>query len=397
MDPHPRPRSALSGKSLREQILLQPKGYIGSVEKRTRKFWLCEGIYDSFVTQREVTYVPGLLKIVDEVLIYAADNKQRDHAMDTIRVDVNVAKCRISVYNNGKCIPIEVHPEEGVYVLEMIFGHLSGKCDRDVEDDEMARRRSGYGVKLANIFSTEFIVETADGPGQKKYKQVFSENMGKKSEPEITGYRKGVNWSWTMVTFKPDLAKFNMTCLDDDIIALMRKRLFDMAGILGVTVQVVFNGENNLFRGFTDFVCWHTTKPLPTKELPWFCEKVNDQWEVGVSVSEGKFQQVSFVNKVATISGGTHVDYVSNLIVAHAVSFMKNEFQWANIKDHDLKRHLMVFINLHMENPTFCSLTKEALTTPQEDFGPELKFSDRFLGNATGFLMNAWDLAKRRW
>ncbi|GJM93790.1 hypothetical protein PR202_ga10378 [Eleusine coracana subsp. coracana] len=285
------------------------------MEKRTQKLWVCEGIY---LKERVLTYVPGLLQIFNETLIYAADNKQRDPTMDTLRVDVDITKCRISVYNNGQGIPIEVDRREegGAYVPEVIFGHLSN-CEREV--DEINDGRNGYGVKLANIFSTEFVVEIADGPGRKKYKQVFSGNMGKKSEPEITGYRKGVNW--TMVTFKPDLAKFNLTYLGDDDLALMGKRVFDMAGILGVTVQVVFNGQKILLpNGFTDYVYRHVkTLSEGFKQFPWFCEKVNDQLEVGVTLSGGQFKQVSFVNKVATVSGGTHVDYVSNLIVAHAL------------------------------------------------------------------------------
>ena len=71
--------------------------------------------------------------------------------------------------------------------------------------------------------------------------QVFSENMGKKSEPEITTSLLGANW--TMITFRPDLTKFHMTHLDDDIMALMRKRVVDMVGFLGMTVQVMFNGQ----------------------------------------------------------------------------------------------------------------------------------------------------------
>ena len=52
--------------------------------------------------------------------------------------------------------------------------------------------------------------------------QVFSENVGKKSEPQVTVCLQGVNW--TRVAFKPDLAKFNMTHLDDDVAALTRKK-----------------------------------------------------------------------------------------------------------------------------------------------------------------------------
>ncbi|TVU15553.1 hypothetical protein EJB05_39078 [Eragrostis curvula] len=388
MDPQPQPSPALNsaGKALRDHILLHPYGYIGSMEKRTQKLWIREGIY---LEDRDVTYVPGLLRIFDEILIYATENKQRDPTMNALRVDVDVANCRISVYYHGKGIPIEVNTKKGVYMPEIIFGHLSN-CDNNVKEEDITGRRNGYGVKLTNIFSTEFVVETADGRKQKKYKQVFSEHMEKKSEPEITGYRKGVNWSWTMVTFKPDLAKFNMTHLEEDDVALMRKRVFDMAGFLGATTQVVFNGkEIYVPGGFSNYV-YQYIKPgskYGFPDHPWVYEKVNDQWEVVASVSGGQFEQVSFVNKVATISGGTHVDYVSNLIVAHAVSFMKDKLMMANIEEHDVKRHLMVFINVLMENPTFSSPNKEALITPQEDFGPELKFSDRFLGRASVSLL----------
>ena len=45
--------------------------------------------------------------------------------------------------------------------------------------------RNGYGAKLANIFSTEFTVETCDGARQKQYRQRFHENMGAKDAPKV--------------------------------------------------------------------------------------------------------------------------------------------------------------------------------------------------------------------
>jgi DNA topoisomerase-2 len=65
--------------------------------------------------------------------------------------------------------------------------------------------------------------------------------MGKKSEPEITVSLLQPNS--TRIILKPDLAKFHMTQLDDDVIALMTKRVFDMVSFLGMTIQVQFNGE----------------------------------------------------------------------------------------------------------------------------------------------------------
>lgn len=82
--------------------------------------------------------------------------------------------------------------------------------------------------------------------------QVFSENMGKKSEPQITKCKQGENW--TRVTFKPDLAKFNMTHLEDDVVALMRKRVVDMAGTLGKTVKVELDGQKLPVNSFSDYV-----------------------------------------------------------------------------------------------------------------------------------------------
>ena len=60
--------------------------------------------------------------------------------------------------------------------------------------------------------------------------------MSHKTEPKITACKPTDNW--TCVTFKPDLGKFGMEVLEDDVVKLMRKRVFDMAGLLGKTVKV---------------------------------------------------------------------------------------------------------------------------------------------------------------
>lgn len=62
--------------------------YIGSVEPVTESMWVYDTEENSMV-QREITYVPGLYKIYDEILVNAADNKQRDSSMDTIKIEIN--------------------------------------------------------------------------------------------------------------------------------------------------------------------------------------------------------------------------------------------------------------------------------------------------------------------
>lgn len=95
----------------------------------------------------------------DDILVY-------------MQVEIDAEEGRISVYNNGDGVPVEIHKEEGVYVPEMIFGHLLTSSNYNDAEKKTTGGRNGYGAKLANIFSTEFTIETADGKRLRRYKQV---------------------------------------------------------------------------------------------------------------------------------------------------------------------------------------------------------------------------------
>ncbi|KAH6759755.1 topoisomerase II [Perilla frutescens var. frutescens] len=366
-------------KSQLEHILLRPDTYIGSVEKHTQTLWVYEN--DQMV-QKSITYVPGLYKIFDEILVNAADNKQRDPTMDSVKVTIDVESNCISVYNNGDGVPVEIHQEEGVYVPELIFGHLLTSSNYDDNEKKTTGGRNGYGAKLTNIFSSEFVVETADGKRLRKYKQVFSNNMGTKSEPAVSKCK--ANENWTKITFKPDLAKFSMACLEDDVVALMKKRVIDVAGCLGKTVKVELNGQMFQFKSFSSYCDLYLKSVAgPASEpLPRFEEHVHDRWQICISRSEGQFQQVSFVNGIATIKGGTHVDYVTNKVASHLVTVMNNKNKKNksfDLKPHNVKNHLWVFVNALIDNPAFDSQTKETLTLRAGSFGSSWEFTPKFL------------------
>lgn len=326
------------------------------------------------MVKKPISYVPGLYKIFDEILVNAADNKQRDPKMDSVKVNIDVEKNMISVYNNGDGIPVEIHQEEGVYVPELIFGHLLTSSNYDDSIKKTTGGRNGYGAKLANIFSTEFIIETADGKRNRRYKQVFTNNMGKKSEPTITKCKSGENW--TMVSFKPDLSKFGMECLESDVVALMKKRVVDLAGCLGKSVKVELDGKRVPPKTFEDYVKLYLQSSTETLRL---YEKVNERWEICVSLADGHFEQVSFVNNIATIKGGTHVDYITNQIANHLVAVVKKQNKHANLKAHNVKNYLWVFVNALIDNPAFDSQTKETLTIKQSSFGSTCELSPEFL------------------
>lgn len=75
-------------KSQLEHILLRPDTYIGSVEPVTEMMWVFDREKEMMV-QKDIKYVPGLYKIFDEILVNAADNKQRDPKMDMIKIDID--------------------------------------------------------------------------------------------------------------------------------------------------------------------------------------------------------------------------------------------------------------------------------------------------------------------
>ena len=102
-------------------------------------------------------------------MVNAADNIQRDKKTTTIKVTIDQKQNRISVWNNGKGIPIEMHKVHGCYVPELVFGHLLTSSNYDDKQKKVTGGRNGYGAKLTNIFSKRFTVETQDSKKKKHY------------------------------------------------------------------------------------------------------------------------------------------------------------------------------------------------------------------------------------
>ena len=362
-----------------EHILKRPDSYIGSIEFQKEKLW----VYNSETEKlefRDVKYVPGLFKIFDEILVNAADNYQNDKSMKYIKVEIDRKNNRIKVKNGGKGIPIEIHKKYKMYVPQLIFGNLLTSSNYNDDVKKVTGGRNGYGAKLTNIYSKTFIVETADESTGKKYYQKFYDNMLKFNEPIIEDYSKE---DFTCITFEPDLPRFGMTELDDDIVALFEKRVFDMAGVTPKTVSVYLNGKKLKVKNFEDYIRMYLEASKEEDEMdpPIVYESPHERWEVGMSLSESQFQQVSFVNAISTTKGGKHVDYCVDKIIKVIMEKIAKKDKNLNIKPQHIKQHLWIFVNCLIENPVFSSQTKETLTSKKEDFGSEFEFSDTFLKN----------------
>ncbi|KAI0228255.1 DNA topoisomerase 2 [Massospora cicadina] len=132
-------------------------------------------------------FVPGFFKIFDEVLVNAADNKVNSGPHHKQNQGYHQPKAKSDLgYNNGNGIPVEIHKEKKVYIPELIFGHLLTSSNYDDSEKKVVGGHNGYGAKLFDIFSTEFIVEMASKASGKKYFQKFTNNMSVIRPPKIT-------------------------------------------------------------------------------------------------------------------------------------------------------------------------------------------------------------------
>ncbi|KAL8856049.1 MAG: hypothetical protein Q9178_007305 [Gyalolechia marmorata] len=367
-----------------EHIIKRPDTYIGSAERTEKQMWVYNSQKES-MEMREISYVPGLYKILDEILVNAADNKQRDKNMDQIKVTIDREKGKVSVWNNGRGIPIEIHEKEKIYIPEMIFGHLLTSSNYDDDAEKVTGGRNGYGAKLCNIFSTSFTLDTADSKTKLRYKQTWTNNMSKMGEASIEP-NKGDDF--TKVTFTPDFKYFKMNGMDDDFEDLVKRRVYDLAGTIK-GVKVFLNGDMIKIRSFKKYMEMYTKAikvergdeaANDTSEI--ITETPDARWELGFAVSDGSFQQVSFVNSIATTSGGTHVNYIADQVANKLMDIVKKKLKkegGAALKTHQIRNHLFLFINCQIVNPAFTSQTKEQLTTKHSQFGSKCTVSDEFM------------------
>ena len=361
-----------------EHILLRPDTYIGSVESEVDLRWLFDPS-TSALHLRRCSFTPGLFKIFDEILVNAADNRQRDPSMTTLRVTFHPTTHRITVHNDGRGIPIQMHREHGVHVPELIFGHLLTSSNYDDSDKKTVGGRNGYGAKLANIFSTHFSVTTCDSRQGQVYTQRWYDNMSRKEEPVISGVKKGAK-DFTEVSFTPDYARFGCEGLSADMLQLMMRRVWDIAGTSDGKLSVYLNDTLCKCPSFSHYVSMFTPAPSSTPPPPPpIYDRPHPRWELCVGVSDGHFTQMSWVNSIATSRGGSHVAHVTDQLVKALTEVIEKKHKKVKVKPAHIKAHLSLHLNCLIDNPAFDTQTKEYLTTKRPAFGSSPDLSPAFL------------------
>ena len=257
------------------------------------------------VLRHNIRYVPGLFKIYDEIIVNAIDHATRLKrarstdseicAMKKIAITIDRTTGIIEVFNDGDGIPVELHPDHGCHVPELIFGHLLTSANYNDEEEAASAEggrtiggQNGIGAKACNIYCKWFEVETVDRVRKKSYKQRFEDNMSRTVPPIIKPARCK---PYVMVRFLPDYARFGMAeGLTDDMYALMARRVYDATAVTDAEVAVYMDGHRIEAKSFERYVDLYLGS---RGEAGRAYERINDGWEVAVATSDGTgLQQV---------------------------------------------------------------------------------------------------------
>lgn len=135
---------------------------------------------------QEITLPEGVERLFLEIISNAGDNSDKAirAGMNPGTIEVIMDKKTVSIKNNGPPIPVEMHPTSGTWVPDMIFGRLLTSSNYDKNVIRLGAGRNGYGAKLTNIFSLQFLVIIGDNLRNLKYTQVWNGNMSLRENPK---------------------------------------------------------------------------------------------------------------------------------------------------------------------------------------------------------------------
>ena len=371
-------------KTDKQHILDNPDTYIGSVENVDATLWVYDETENKIVF-RDIEYIPGLYKLFDEGIVNC-----RDHVIRMIQstmlekrfvtyIETTIDNDgTITMSNDGNGIDIAKHPENNLWIPEMVFGHLRTSTNYNKDEKRIVGGKNGFGFKLVLIWSTYGRVETVDHVRGLKYIQEFHNNLDTIDPPKITKVAT-TSKSYTKVSFKPDYKRFGVNGITPNMLALLKKRIYDIGAITDHSIKkikVVCNGTTIPVKNFQQYIDLYIGGKDQSKRV---YEQPDDRWEYAVALAPNhEFMQVSFVNGICTFKGGKHVDYITGQIVRKLCDYIEKKKK-IKVNAAAIKEQIILFLRCDIENPSFDSQTKDYMNTPANKFGSSCTVSDGFV------------------
>ncbi|MEY4504339.1 MAG: hypothetical protein RL154_632, partial [Pseudomonadota bacterium] len=299
-------------------------------------------------------------------LIYEAVDNSIDESMagycDYIKVIIT-KDGRAKVSDNGRGIPTDIHPTEGISAATVVLTvlHAGGKFDKDTY--KVSGGLHGVGISVVNALSKELkLTIMRDGA---IYEQTFAAGIPQNILSE-TGTTKKTG---TTVEFLPDDSIFETTDFQYDILA---KRFQELA-YLNPKISIEFNDERvsrkEIFHfdgGLFQYVQDISTGQVISKTIG-FSDKIEDiEVDIAILYNDTYGEKVfSFVNNIKTSDGGTHESgfrmgltrVITNYVETNAAAREKE----VKVTGDDIREGLVAIISVRVPEPQFEGQTKGKL------------------------------------
>lgn len=345
--------------SEQEHVLARPGMYVGSVKEETTTQFVFDR-EDQVMRQREVTYVPAMLKLVDEVLSNSCDEFRRPENLGLTQVKMTIMKDDIIVIEDNGGIPVVKHKEAGVMLPQFIFGRMRTSSNYNDDEDRAGLGTNGVGSALSNIFSKYFGVMTDDG--KKRWLGNWRNNMSEFYDERI---EKSVKKNHgTRTTFMLDMSRFETDKkFSQDFKDILLTRCVNAAAANpGLTVK--FTDEQTsgeyCFKDFKDYIDLYRDY-LTLKDSIEYKEKGKT-----VYVYPDGAINIGFVNG-GICNKGTHIKALHSFINTSICEFLKKKDK-IDLLPRQINGNYSMFCDITISNPDYDSQTKETLTTPIEKF-----------------------------
>jgi DNA gyrase/topoisomerase IV subunit B len=342
-----------------EHVRQRPGMYVGSIVNIEKDDWI---VNNETFTKSNITYNPAILKLFCEILDNSIDEHKRNpKKLTNIKITIDKTTGSISIWDNGG-ISVTKHAETNQYIPTMIFTNLRAGSNFNDEVDQSLIGTHGVGSTIVSILSTQFHIETADGSN--KFSQLITNGLRHINKEKIAKSTA----KYTNITFTPDYAYFGESGLSNDNYQKMVKRVYDCAGC-NIGIKFEINGTKIRYKYFKDYALSYTNEII-------FDE--NKDWTIGLVHSDTGFNQISFVNSIETIEGGTHINYVLNPVIVKLREYFVKKYKF-DVKPNDIKQQLSVFINCNINRPKFNSQTKSFMISEPSTYKTDWTVSDKFI------------------